>query len=160
MITAEELELHAKYLRGEADGVRLNKAGADLAGANLTGADLAGLLAKQTIVPEDGEFTAFKNVRRSNNERAILTLKIPAEAARLGGLVGRKCRASRALVVRAETKDGATIENETFFSDHNKKFSYEVGKTIEPDGFNDNPTIECSNGIHFFITRREAIEYA
>jgi hypothetical protein len=47
MITAQELELHAKWLRGEFDGVRLVKVdavlrGADLSDADLRGADLTG----------------------------------------------------------------------------------------------------------------------
>jgi len=47
MITAQELELHAKWLRAEPDGVRLLKHGAnlseaDLSGAVLSGADLSG----------------------------------------------------------------------------------------------------------------------
>jgi hypothetical protein len=41
MITKEELELHAKWLRGETDGVRLVKVDANLRGANLADANLA-----------------------------------------------------------------------------------------------------------------------
>jgi hypothetical protein len=40
MITKEELELHAKWLRGEPDGMRLVKADANLSRANLTDANL------------------------------------------------------------------------------------------------------------------------
>jgi hypothetical protein len=48
MITPEQLDLHAKWLRNEDDGVRLcardaNLQGAYLAGANLQGADLCGV---------------------------------------------------------------------------------------------------------------------
>ena len=42
MITNEELELHAKWLCNEPDGVRLVKPGANLSGANLSGANLSG----------------------------------------------------------------------------------------------------------------------
>jgi uncharacterized protein YjbI with pentapeptide repeats len=42
MITKEELELHAKWLCNESDGVRLVKADANLSGANLSGANLSG----------------------------------------------------------------------------------------------------------------------
>jgi len=42
MITKEELELHAKWLCNESDGVRLVKASADLSGAYLSGANLSG----------------------------------------------------------------------------------------------------------------------
>ena len=40
MITSEQLDLHAKWLRGEPDGVRLVMQGANLQGANLQGANL------------------------------------------------------------------------------------------------------------------------
>ena len=39
------------------------------------------------------------------------------------------------------------------------EFTYEVGKTYEVKDFDDNRWDECSDGIHFFITRDEAIRY-
>ena len=42
-ITAEQLELHAKWKRGEDDGVRLDVSGADLSGADLSDANLSGV---------------------------------------------------------------------------------------------------------------------
>ena len=36
---------------------------------------------------------------------------------------------------------------------------YKVGKTVYPDGFDEDRWNECSNGIHFFMTRREAELY-
>ena len=41
-ITSKQLKLHAKWLRGDADGQRLVLRGADLRGAVLRGADLSG----------------------------------------------------------------------------------------------------------------------
>ena len=38
-------------------------------------------------------------------------------------------------------------------------FTYEVGKTYEVNDFDDNRWNECSTGIHFFITRDEAVKY-
>jgi hypothetical protein len=34
-----------------------------------------------------------------------------------------------------------------------------VGETIEVKDFDDDRWNECSAGIHFFITRKEAVEY-
>lgn len=36
---------------------------------------------------------------------------------------------------------------------------YRVGKIIRPDLFDEDIRVECTNGIHFFITRKEAEEY-
>jgi len=36
---------------------------------------------------------------------------------------------------------------------------YKEGETIRPDSYDGNPLIECSHGIHFFITRQEAEDY-
>ena len=36
---------------------------------------------------------------------------------------------------------------------------YEVGKEVLPDSWDDNRWNECSHGIHFFITKQEAINY-
>ena len=44
-------------------------------------------------------------------------------------------------------------------SDHDKNFVYEVGKQIKVKDFNNDVRIECSNGIHFFITFKEALNY-
>jgi len=39
------------------------------------------------------------------------------------------------------------------------KTEYKVGETVKPDSFDDNPFVECTHGIHFFITRQEAEDY-
>jgi hypothetical protein len=45
-------------------------------------------------------------------------------------------------------------------SKHNPAFAYPaIGETITPDGFDDDRWNECSNGVHFFITRYEAENY-
>jgi hypothetical protein len=36
---------------------------------------------------------------------------------------------------------------------------YKVGETVKPDTYDPNPLVECSNGIHFFISKQEAIDY-
>lgn len=38
-------------------------------------------------------------------------------------------------------------------------FHYKAGETVKPDSFDPNPLVECSYGIHFFITRSEAEAY-
>jgi hypothetical protein len=38
-------------------------------------------------------------------------------------------------------------------------FIYQVGATVYPDSWDEDRWNECSHGIHFFITRKEAEEY-
>ena len=44
-------------------------------------------------------------------------------------------------------------------SNHDENFIYEVGKMVEVEDFDDDRWNECSTGIHFFITRDEALNY-
>ena len=72
--------------------------------------------------------------------------------------MGRKCRASHAEVVKIESRDGQT-QYQLGASKYNKAFAYIVGQIVRVDNYDPSPLIECSGGIHFFITRREAVEY-
>jgi hypothetical protein len=115
---------------------------ADLARANLAYADLSKLLTHRTILP-DGEIIGYKKLAGGN----ICKLRIPADAKRVGGLVGRKCRAEKAVVIEG---NGVSQYD---------SMPYIVGQTVTPDNYDPNPLVECSHGIHFFITREEAEEY-
>jgi hypothetical protein len=131
---------------------RANLSGADLSGANLSGADLSGakdaalILAQQSIVPQEGAFVGWKKLR----DNIIARLVIPHDAQRISTLGSRKCRASKAFVyelIPAVGKAGGL---------HNSKFIYELGKEAIPDSFDGDVRVECSHGIHFFLTREEA----
>jgi hypothetical protein len=155
-----------------------NLSGADLSGADLRGADLRGAclgdadlrgadmgctclgdaklsganlkdaaLPPLSILPE-GEIIGWKKAAGGK----IVKLLIPADARRVNS-TGRKCRCEFAIVseiwygqqkvdVAISTWDGKTI--------------YEPGSTVHPDSYNPDFRVECSNGIHFYITREEA----
>jgi hypothetical protein len=130
--------------------------GADLRSANLYGADLrdadlryANLTEARLpffqIVPEKGGFTAWKRVRGG-----VCELYVPARAKRTSSLVGRKCRASHVKVVSAPA-DGRGI--------HDAAVVYRPGEIVRADSFDDDIRVECTHGIHFFITRQEAEDY-
>ena len=133
--------------------------GATLRGANLTDADLTGvtltgaILGARSIVPDVGAFTAWKALR----DNCIARLTIPADARRVSPLTGRKCRAEYAVVEAITASDGS--DRTTGESLHEGSFTYTVGQTVRPDAFDDDIRVECSNGIHFFITQAEAKEY-
>ena len=46
-----------------------------------------------------------------------------------------------------------------FASQKPKNLIYEIGKTMRPDRFDSCKDYSCSHGIHFFLTRFDAMEY-
>ena len=155
------LVLHGKWLRSEPDGQRADLSGSNLSGSDLRGSDLRGSdlsgsnlsgsnlsniqKARLSIVPELGEFTAFKKT-----VEGIVTLRIPEHAQR-SNATGRKCRASEALVIALPA--GCTEAHSLYDS----TFVYCVGRTVKPEAvFCDDRWQECASGIHFYLTRSEA----
>ena len=86
----------------------------------------------------------------------IARLRIPAEAKR-SNATGRKCRAEFAVVLDIWDSDGEPVEEGR--SQNSSYFVYQVGQTVRPDRWDEDRWNECSNGIHFFITRYEAENY-
>jgi len=133
---------------------RANLSGANLSDANLLGAYLSRAnLSPHSLVPEEGEFIAFKKLK----DGKVAKLLIPAYAKRVSSLVGRKCRASHALVLEI-TYNGVPYPDGEGVSSHNYRFKYKVGETVRAN-LNDDIRVECASGIHFFITRKEAENY-
>ena len=121
-----------------------NLYGANLRDANLYGAKNIPIEARliTQIVPEIGAFDGFK--KAGNN---IVRIRIPAKSKR-SNATGRKCRAEFAKIIWIS--DG-----------HNTATSawggvYKLGEYIYPDTWDNNRWEECSNGIHFFLTKEEA----
>ena len=144
------LEKHRMWLNNE-DGGEM----ADLSGANLSGVqhiESARNLFYPLTYPEKGEYTAFKKA-----DEKIVELRIPADAKRLSA-TGRKCRASKAVVISITTLEGDPAGNEVR-SDHDKSFAYRVGETVEVQNFDENRWNECAPGIHHYITREEAVRH-
>ena len=122
-----------------------NLKGANLEGANLEGANLEGAkLPNFLIVPEEDSFTAYKKVNTG-----VIKLLIPEDAKRTSTLVGRKCRASHVKVL-----SGSGVS-----STHKDKLEYKEGEVVYADAYNDDIRVECTSGIHFFMTRKEAEEW-
>lgn len=139
--------------------------GADLSGANLRSADLSGANLVDVrydeytaffalVCPEEGAFIGFK-VCRSN---LIVKLRITEDAER-SSATSRKCRCSKAEVISIMTFDGKEVKEGVAYSKRDSSFEYRVGKTVEVSNFDKNRWNECSTGIHFFMTKQEAINY-
>ena len=130
---------------------RANLTRADLRYANLLSADLTrAILPDFTVCPEKGSFVAYKKLYNG----VIAELQIPASAKRTSSLVGRKCRANQAKVIKFLNSKKLKVP-----SSYDLSFVYEVGKTVSVKTFDDDIRVECTSGIHFFITKKEAEEY-
>lgn len=103
--------------------------------------------------PETGSFMAWKRAGVY-----IVKLLIP-EDARRSSATGRKCRCDKAFVVAIEDIDGTPSIMQKVTSDYDENFIYRVGETVTEPKFCDNRFRECASGIHFFMTRQEAVEY-
>ena len=88
----------------------------------------------------------------------IARLVIPHDAQRLNSYSSRKCRASKVFVHEMWNADG-TVFNGTAVDSHSGKLKYTTGQEVFPDKFNDDKCLECTSGIHFFMTREEATAY-
>ena len=163
----------------EADLRRAVLAGADLTGANLSEADLSGAdlseadlseanltwadltkadlteakLPRFQICPQEGSFIAYKALAGG----ATAKLRIPETAARTSLLVGRKCRAEFVEVLELTDKTGAPVGQAA--GRYDPQLIYVTGQTVHPDSYDHDVRLECTHGIHFFMTREEAEEY-
>lgn len=114
-------------------------------GANLTNTKS---LSSFIITPTEGSFIGWKKL----NQEVIAKLQITKAAQRVNAYSSRKCRASEVKVLELFGATEATDK-------HSGTIIYKKGAIIHPDSFNPDPRIECTNGIHFFITRQEAEDY-
>ena len=132
--------------------------GVDLAAADLCGTEGAGLIMAQTrILPDDGDIIGWKKAWTVDDQPIIVKLLIPSDAQRSNAM-GRQCRASEARVLDLQDLAGHSIAT-VAYSAHDPEFAYRLGETVESDSFNPDRWVECTDGIHFYITRIEAVEY-
>ena len=136
--------------------------GANLRDANLGGANLGGAYLRDAFldpdhiqhlppfqIPQQGTLTVWKALAGG-----VCKLQIPASAKRTASVIGRKCRAERAKVLAIWDREGKRITESV--DRHSGRLTYRVGEVVEPDSYDDNPLVECTHGIHFFLTREEA----
>jgi len=153
------------YLRGaNLGGANLRNAnlgGANLGGANLRGANLGGANLDEKdikkidfqICPEQGSFQAWKKLSGEH----VALVEIPARAKRTGNLKGRKCRASYVKTLKIY-KDKKLVTGK-IPGQHKAETTYKAGTITRADDWNSDPRLDCTNGVHFFMTRKEASEW-
>ena len=149
-----EANLSDAYLIG-AHLNRANLIGANLSRANLRGANLyKAKLDWPLVCPEKGSFVGYKKCRAN----LIVKLEIPEDALKSSATTG-KCRCSKAKVLSITDLDGSEVNVEYAVSKKDSGFLYKVGEVVSVNDFDTNRWNECSTGIHFFMTREEAIRY-
>ncbi|MCL2653247.1 MAG: DUF5758 domain-containing protein, partial [Propionibacteriaceae bacterium] len=133
--------------------------GADLRGADLREAKNAELAQAQTIIVPEGELVVWK-MARTDTGKVLVKLRIPTDAQR-SNAAGRKCRASKAVVLSLETTDGNPLPGDVQVESlYDYSFVYRVGETVEPrEPFDTDRWNECASGIHFYLTRIEAVNH-
>ena len=162
---------HANLNRADLNGADLlgvNLSDADLSYADLSGANLSGAnhvklsIAKISILPDEGDIIGWKKAYVDGTmlpKTVIVKLLIPSDAQR-SNATGRKCRASTARVLDLQDKQGNSLPPDTTaYSSYDSDFTYKKGETVHVEDFDTNRWNECAPGIHFFITRIEAVEY-
>ena len=140
-----------------------NLRGADLSCAELRCAELSELTVAQTsILPDEGDIIGWKKAYVDGTmlpKPVIVKLLIPSDAQR-SNATGRKCRASTARVLDLQDKQGNSLPPDTTaYSSYDTDFTYKKGETVHVEDFDTDRWKECAPGIHFFITRIEAVEY-
>ncbi|MEG0254539.1 MAG: pentapeptide repeat-containing protein [Vagococcus sp.] len=127
--------------------------------AILTNCDLSEIKNKSSAkylemtCPETGAFLAYK---QCYNFR-IVQLLVPADAKR-SSATNNTCRCNKAKVLSIKSIDFKEVYQEAV-SLVDEHFIYRVGEIIEPDSYNEDRWIDSTHGIHFYMTRDEAIHY-
>jgi hypothetical protein len=130
-----------------------NLCNANLSGTNFYHADLSDIkidnetIGYFSVCPEEGSYIAWKKCKYN----VLVKLLIPETALRSSS-TSRKCRASEAVVLEV-------IGTDIAYSNYDETFTYKAGDTVRADGFSTNRWSECSNGIHHFMTKKEAELY-
>lgn len=101
------------------------------------------------ILPEVGSFVGWKRCQNT-----IVKLEIPKSSKRVCHLASRDCRAEYVKVVSIRNNNGRYLKNAVSLCDQGT--IYEVGKRTKADIFDDDFRRTYTNGIHFYLTRKEA----
>jgi len=144
--------LTGAYLRGAyLTGAYLTDA--YLTDAYLRGAEIKQIIYHFQIIPSEGSFIAWKKLAN----KCIAKIEIPAKSPRTSNLISRKCRAKFVKTLQIIDSKGNSIKE--MYGQRDSKTIYKVGRLTYADKWDNDIRIDCSYGIHFFVTKQEAIEW-
>ena len=136
-----------------------NICGAQLYTASLSYSDLTGVIADENTkhyymrCPETGPFVAYKKCQ----DDRIVQLLVPADAKRSSATLDT-CRCSKAKVLAIKSIDEMTFYDEAYAT-ITDSFVYRKGEWVEADSFDPERWNDAAPGIHFWMSREEAIHY-
>lgn len=142
-----------------ADMRECNIEGANLHCAVLEYAKLDGIISNEETkwfrlhCPEKGAFLGYK---KCFNGR-LVQLLIPADAKRTSATMN-SCRCNKAKVLTIKSFDYKENYTEAW-SLVDENFVYRVGEWVEVKDFNADRWMDSTTGIHFWLTREEAMNY-
>lgn len=142
-----------------ADMRECNIEGANLHCAVLEYAKLDGIISNEETkwfrlhCPEKGAFLGYK---KCFNGR-LVQLLIPADAKRTSATMN-SCRCNKAKVLTIKSFDYKENYTEAW-SLVDESFVYRVGEWVEVKDFNEDRWMDSTTGIHFWLTREEAMNY-
>ena len=141
----------------------------DMTGANIEGADLFAAVLEYTKLddiihndetkwfklhcPETGPFLGYKKCFGNR----LVQLLIPADAKRTSA-TRPSCRCSKAKVLTIKSFDYKQEYDEAW-SLVDENFVYRKGQWVEVLDFNEDRWQDSTTGIHFWLTREEALAY-
>lgn len=143
--------------------------GCDMTGCNLCGANLYAAVLEHAILidvksdentkwfrlhcPETGPFVAYKKCMYDR----VVQLLVPADAKRTSSTYPA-CRCNKAKVLTIKSFD-ETEEFDEAWSLVDENFVYRKGQWVEVKNFNEDRWFDSTTGIHFWMSREEAIKY-
>jgi len=123
--------------------------------SNFSNSDFSNSNFNYRICPQLGLFIGWKKCK--NN--LILKLEIQDSSIVSGGFINRKLRTNKVKVLEIQNVDGTTSNYSTAVSGYDTGFKYTLGETVEVENFKKDDKIDCDTGIHFFMTREEAVRW-
>jgi len=107
-------------------------------------------------IPQSGSLIVW-----GNKSGVLVKMLVPDNALRTACLVNRKCRAEFVRVIKVYNDKGKThsMNPVTGLRPVDRKTVYEEGKITYPDKYCNDFKNDCSHGIHFFLTKKEAEEW-
>lgn len=143
--------------------------GCDMTGCNICGANLYAAVLENAILtdvksdehtkwfrmhcPETGPILAYKKCVYDR----IVQLLIPADAKRTSATLPT-CRCNKAKVLTIKSFD-ETEEFDEAWSLVDENFVYRKGQWVEVKDFNEDRWFDSTTGIHFWMSREEAMKY-
>lgn len=116
---------------------------------------------RNMVVWKKAVFVANKN--DCTRTRCLVKLRI-LKGTRMNLCTGsnverRKCRAKAAEVLGFYTLKGKKFHPYSVHSSYNYRFKYELGQKIKIKDYLLVSTLQCAQGIHFFVERKDAKRY-